>query len=208
MLEFHHVDLLLDVGANVGQFAASMREAGYRGKIVSFEPLSDPRAQLLDASRPDPGWEIAPAVAIGAEEGNVEMRISDNSFSSSVLPVLPEHIRAAPESVCVGVENVPLSRLDTASRDYLSISKSPFLKIDTQGFESQVLDGAAEVLERAVGLHLELSFVPLYEGQTLFDAVINRLEGLGFCVWGFWPGIHDPDSGRMLQIDATLFRRE
>lgn len=208
MLEYHDVDLLLDVGANIGQFAQSIREAGYRGKIVSFEPLSEPRTQLLKASRSDPAWEIAPAAAIGADEGEVEMRISDNSFSSSVLAVLPDHIRAAPDSVCVGVENVPMSRLDTASRDYLEIARAPFVKIDTQGYEGQVLDGATEVLNKAVGLQLELSFVPLYEGQPLVDAVIERLYDAGFHVWGFWPGIHDPQSGRMLQIDATLFRSE
>jgi FkbM family methyltransferase len=207
MLEYHDVDLLLDVGANIGQFAQSIREAGYRGKLVSFEPLTEPHAWLLQASRSDPAWEVAPRVAIGAHEGEVEMKVSDNSFSSSVLTVLPDHIRAAPESVCIGVENVRLSQLDTASCDYLKLSKAPFIKIDTQGYEDRVLDGATEVLKKAVGLHLELSFVPLYEGQPLFDTIIDRLDDAGFCVWGIWPGIHDPQSGRMLQIDATLFRR-
>lgn len=207
MLEHHGVDLLLDVGANIGQFAQSIREAGYRGKLVSFEPLTEAHSRLLQASRFDPAWEIAPRIAIGADEGEVEMQVSDNSFSSSVLTVLPDHIRAAPESVCIGVENVRLSKLDTASRDFLELSKAPFVKIDTQGYEDRVLDGATEVLEKAVGLHLELSFVPLYEGQPLFDEVIDRLYEAGFCVWGIWQGIHDPESGRMLQVDATLFRR-
>lgn len=206
MLDYHGVDLLLDVGANVGQFAGSIREAGYRGKLVSFEPLAEAHARLLQASRLDPAWEIAPRVAIGADEGEVEIQVSDNSFSSSVLTVLPDHIRAAPESACIGVENVRLSMLDTASRDYLEASRAPFIKIDTQGYEDRVLDGATEVLEKAVGLHLELSFVPLYEGQPLFDKVIDRLHDAGFHVWGLWQGIHDPESGRMLQVDATLFR--
>jgi FkbM family methyltransferase len=206
MLAYHGVDLLLDVGANIGQFAQSIREAGYQGKIVSFEPLAEAHSRLLQASRLDPVWEIAPKVAIGANEGEVEMKVSNNSFSSSVLTVLPDHIRAAPESACIGVENVRLSMLDTASRDYLEIAQAPFVKIDTQGYEDRVLDGATEVLEKVVGLHLELSFVPLYEGQPLFDKVIDRLYEAGFHVWGIWQGIHDPVSGRMLQVDATLFR--
>jgi len=207
MLKYHGVDLLLDVGANIGQFAQSIRNAGFQRKLVSFEPLAEAHAQLLKASRLDPEWEIAPRTAIGACEGKVEINVSANSFSSSVLKMLPDHVRAAPESVCIGVEDVCLSTLDNAAIDYIQLSEAPFVKIDTQGYEDQVLDGATEVLKKAVGLHLELSFVPLYEGQSLFDQVVSRMYDAGFCIWGIWPGINDPKSGRMLQIDAAFFRR-
>ena len=205
MLEHYGVDLLFDVGANVGQFAHSIRRAGFQGKLVSFEPLSSAHAELLRMSRHDSGWEVAPRIAIGAHEGEVEIKISRNSFSSSVLSMLPAHLNAAPESVYTGTERVRLSQLDTAARDYVQTRQVPFVKIDTQGYEDRVLDGATEILDRAVGLHLELSFVPLYEGQALFDEMVERLLGAGFRLWGIWPGIHDPDSGRMLQVDATFF---
>jgi FkbM family methyltransferase len=206
MLASHGVNLVLDVGANTGQFAQSMRGAGYRGRMVSFEPLSSSHLKLQLNSRGDPRWEIAPRVAIGDHEGEIEMHIAGNSVSSSALPILQSHVKAVPASACIGNERVRLSRLDTMAQGYLEPATVPFLKIDTQGYEDRVLDGATCVLDRSCGLQLELSFVPLYEGQQLFTPLVERLVTLGFSIWALWPGFHDPHSGRMLQIDATFFR--
>ncbi len=206
MLANHGVDLVFDVGANTGQFARSLRKAGYTQRLISFEPLSTAHAQLLLASRNDAEWEIAPRAAIGDHEGTIEMHIAGNSVSSSALVMLDSHANAAPVSVYVGRECVPLSRLDTIAHDYLMLGAVPFLKIDTQGYEDRVLDGATELLIKARGVHLELSFVPLYEGQKLFDDLVERLGSLGFTIWAIWPGFCDPRTGRMLQVDATFFR--
>lgn len=206
MLAHHGVDLVLDVGANAGQFAQALRGAGYEGRLVSFEPLSTAHAQLLRASQGVARWQVAPRVAIGAHEGEIEMHIAANSVSSSPLSMLDSHANAAPDSVYVSTERVRLSRLDTAARSYLQSETVPFLKIDTQGYEDKVLDGASGLLGRVSGLQLELSFVPLYEGQQLFDPLVDRLRALGFSIWGVWPGFCDPHSGRMLQVDVTFFR--
>lgn len=206
MLSYHAVDLVLDVGANAGQFAQSIREAGYQSRIVSFEPLSTAHAQLLRASRDDALWEVAPRSAIGDHEGEIEMHISGNSVSSSALAMLDTHAKAAPSSVYVGKERVRLTCLDTIARGYLQAERRPFIKIDTQGYEDQVLDGASELLTRTSGLQLELSFLPLYEGQPLFDGLVERLRSLGFSIWSVWPGFFDPVNGRMLQVDVTFFR--
>lgn len=206
MLAYHGVDALLDVGANVGQFAGEIRRAGYGGRIISFEPLAEAHEGLLNASDGDTQWQVAPRAAIGSADGEIEINVSANSFSSSVLEVLPAHLDAAPDSAYVSKETVPLSRLDTVAPELLAASDQPFIKIDTQGYEAQVLDGAAGLLKRAVGLHFELSFVPLYEGQPLYEEMMERMRSAGFSVWGVWSGIHDPKSGRMLQFDATFFR--
>jgi FkbM family methyltransferase len=206
MLASHGVDIVLDVGANTGQFARSLREAGYQGRLVSFEPLSTAHAQLLRTSYGDARWEIAPRAAIGDHEGEVEMHIAGNSVSSSALGMLESHAKAAPGSAYVGSERVRLSRLDTMARGYLQPGAVPFLKIDTQGYEDRVLDGAMDMLDMIYGLQLELSFVPLYEGQQLYDTLVERLRVLGFSIWAIWPGFCDPVSGRMLQVDATFFR--
>jgi FkbM family methyltransferase len=206
MLASHGVNLVLDVGANTGQFARSIREAGYKGRIVSFEPLSDAHEQLQLRSRDDPRWEIAPRAAIGDHEGEVDMYIAGNSVSSSPLAMLESHVMAEPASACVGTDRVPLSRLDTMACAYLDPPCVPFLKIDTQGYEDRVLDGAPDVLQKVCGLQLELSFVYLYQGQQLFDPMVKRLYALGFSIWAIWPGFQDPQSGRMLQADATFFR--
>lgn len=206
MLDAHGVDLVFDVGANTGQFAIELRDAGYKGKLVSFEPLSSAHSLLQQASRWDAGWIVAPRCAVGAHEGEVAINIAGNSVSSSVLGMLEQHTAAAPSSAYVGSERAPLCRLDSVAGQFLRDAGASFLKIDTQGYESQVLDGARDLIGRVKGLHLELSFVPLYEGQVLYPELVTRLEKEGFCLWAVWPGICDPQNGRMLQVNATLFR--
>lgn len=106
----------------------------------------------------------------------------------------------------MGGERVWLSQFDTLAPDYMRPDTVPFIKIDTQGYEDQVLNGATKLLDSVRGLQLELSFVPLYEEQQLFDALVERLRAQGFSIWAIWPGLCDPRSGRMLQVDAIFFR--
>jgi FkbM family methyltransferase len=206
MLSAHRVNLVFDIGANVGQFGRSLRDAGYRGRIVSFEPLSVAWEKLVVASRSDSLWEVAPRAAIGNEDGEVEMHVSGNSVSSSVLDMLDAHAIAAPGSAYVGREKVPLRRLDTVAVDYLRPDSLLVIKIDTQGYEDRVLRGASNLLKNTVGLRLECSLVPLYDGQLLYDEMIGRLKELGFALWRMTPEFVDPASGRLLQIEATFFR--
>ena len=202
----HGVNLVFDVGANSGQFGRLLRAAGYRGRIVSFEPLSVARQQLLTASRRDALWEVGPRAALGSEDGEVEIHIAANSASSSILSMLVAHSRAAPESRYVGTELVSLRRLDALAADFIRPESIPFLKIDTQGYEDRVLEGAGGVMDRIVGLQLELSLVPLYATQSLFKEIIDKVQTMGFTLWAIWPAFVDPDNGRLLQVDATFFR--
>jgi FkbM family methyltransferase len=208
MLATHSVNVVFDVGANTGQFGTMLRSAGYRGRIVSFEPLSTARAELARASRGDIQWEIADQAAIGATDGDIAIHISGNSVSSSVLDMLSAHSDAAPESAYVGSENVPLRRLDGMAPKFLHPQSVAFLKIDTQGYEDRVLRGGVKTLARAVGLQLEMSLVSLYEGQRQFDEMYASLQQEGFELWGLSPAFIDPRSGRLLQVDATFFRRQ
>jgi FkbM family methyltransferase len=206
MLLHHRIDLVFDVGANVGQFATALRGAGYRGRIVSFEPLASAHRDLLTSSRGDPDWEIAPRQAIGSDTGKVELHIAGNSVSSSMLGMLSSHSDAAPGSAYVGTEVVELTTLDQVAPLYIGTAARSFLKIDTQGTEDRVLDGAVKQLQRTHGVQLELSLLPLYEGQNLFDELDARLRALGFHRWAIEPVFSDGHTGRMLQVDGTYFR--
>lgn len=205
-LELFEVDLVLDVGANVGQFVTELRAAGFRGKVVSFEPLSSAWSALKHTARHDASWEIGSRCAIGDFNGEIEINIAGNSASSSILPMLEAHSSAAEGSAYVGSERVPIFKLDSVASKYLMNSRKPFLKIDTQGFEWQVLDGASEILPLVQGVLCELSLVPLYESQRLWQDIIRRLENDGFKLWSIHRGFTDPRDGRTLQIDATFFR--
>jgi len=109
------VDLVLDVGANEGQFAQELRDGGYRGRIVSFEPLRDAHAKLARAAAGDSAWTVHERCAIGDHDGEVEIHVAGNSVSSSIRPMLEQHAQSAPESRYVGTERVPLRRLKSAA---------------------------------------------------------------------------------------------
>jgi FkbM family methyltransferase len=206
LLRDFDIDLVLDVGANRGQYAAGLRQAGYAGVMVCFEPLSAEHAVLQAASARDPTWHVHPRCAIGEREGTVEINIAGNSESSSLLPMLDSHRAAAPESAYIGSESVPLLRLDTAAAEPAASARNIFIKIDAQGYEWQVLDGAAKLLPKVRGVQIELSLVPLYQGQRLWLELVARLQGERFAAWTFLPGFVDPRLGRTLQVDAIFFR--
>lgn len=201
------IDLVLDVGANSGQYAAELRTHGYAGRIVSFEPLATAHARLTRAAHGDSGWSIAPRMALGDADGETTIHVAGNSFSSSILDMLPSHERAAPGSGYVASETVPLKRLDSVAREYLADSRRVLLKIDTQGYEDRVLAGAAVVLDKVTAIQTELSLVPLYAGHLLFDEMRRKLEALGFELFAILPGFVNEQTGQTLQLDGFFLRR-
>jgi FkbM family methyltransferase len=208
MLARHGIDLILDIGANTGQYSVELRRRmGYRGRIVSFEPLPAAHAQLVRAAAGDPLWEVAPRVAIGGSEGAVTLHVAGNSQSSSVLPMLDSHATAAPQSRYTRDEVVPMTTLDVAANGYLRDSSCVLLKIDTQGYELEVLRGAPAMLARASAVQIEMSLAPLYEGQMLMRDLWGVLEAAGFELWTLLPVFVDQASGRLLQVDAAFFRK-
>jgi FkbM family methyltransferase len=208
LLKHCHIDLVLDVGANGGHFARELRAHGYSGKIVSFEPLSAAHAQLVHAAKRDPRWEAAPQMALGDTEGTIDIHVAGNSLSSSILEMLPAHERAAPGSAFIGSEKVALRRLDQVAPDYLGAAKSVLLKIDTQGYEDRVLNGAIEILDKVTAIQLELSLIPLYAGQPLLDEMREKIEMLGFELFAVFPGYVHEQTGQTLQLDGFFLRSD
>lgn len=206
VIDQQRINLVLDVGANEGQFVGELRSAGYRGRVISFEPLSSAHARLRTRTAHDPKWTVAERTAIGAAHGSLEIHISGNSYSSSALPMLSDHSEAAPESAYVGTETVEVHPLD----DLFTPSPSDriFLKVDVQGYEEYVLNGAPGILGCCRAIFIEMSLVPLYGGQLLALALWNRLVSAGFEPWTLETGFRHPESGRLLQIDGLFVRSE
>jgi FkbM family methyltransferase len=201
------IDIVFDVGANKGQFASTIRQAGYSGDIISFEPLSVAHQELVAASIGDSKWEVYPRCALGDINGEIEINLAGNSLSSSILPMNELHRSAAPNSVYQGKEIVPIKTFDSIAAPYINNLHRLFLKIDTQGFEWQVIDGGRETLPYIQGALIELSLVPLYSGQHLWLEIIDRLEAEGFALWTLQPAFVDPENGQTLQVDAIFFRK-
>ena len=201
------VDLVLDVGANVGQYASQLREIGYAGKIVSFEPVTKSYKQLKEACAGDPQW-IARNSALGDASRKQEIKVSQNLESSSLLPMLSTHLEAVPESAVVAVEQIVVERLDEIIDEVAGAARRIFLKMDTQGYERMVVEGAVGCLDRIVALQAEVSLVPLYEGEAALCDFTSYLSKLGYSLAAIEPGYADARSGRMYQVDCVFFRPE
>lgn len=206
-LSNHKIDLVLDVGASIGNYGEFIRTTGYKGTIISFEPLSTAYQTLLLKSTADTNWHIAPKMALGDKQDLVEINIAGNSSSSSLLSMLNSHIESAPKSKYIGKEIVAVQRLDGIDDKNIHSSNHIYLKIDTQGYEMLVLLGAEGIMDRVAGIQLEMSIIPLYDSQPLYNELLAWLEKKGFEIWDIEPVFYNENSGRMLQFDGIFFRK-
>jgi FkbM family methyltransferase len=208
-LQSHRVDVVFDIGANSGFFVTGLRKADYKGRIVSFEPLSEPFSLLESRSSKDRLWDCK-RCAIGDVDGTISINVAGNAGeSSSILPMLQSHQDAYPPANYIGTEDVPIYRLDSVAPEFLRPNDVTFLKIDVQGFEKQVLTGGQSTLNNGcVGMQLELSIVPLYEGSMLIREALDLAYSMGFTLTGLLPGFMDTRNGRMLQADGIFFRKD
>nr|WP_313901997.1 FkbM family methyltransferase [Mycobacterium tilburgii] len=208
-LESRQVDIVFDIGANSGQYASELRKAAYKGRIVSFEPISWAFSKLQRNASKDRLWDCH-RYALGDSDGTISINVAGNAgASSSILPMLKSHQDAFPPANYVGTEEVSMRRLDSVASKFLRSGDLAFLKIDVQGFEKQVIAGGTSVInDHIIGLQIELSFLPLYEGGMLIREALDLVYSMGFTLTGLLPGFIDPRDGRMLQADGIFFREQ
>lgn len=207
LLHHYKVNHVLDVGAFQGQFGKMLMHVfNYQGKITSFEPVAEYYARLQQtASSFQDRWNTYNC-ALGDACTKTTIQIAGNAYSSSLLPMLPAHEAVAPESAYVGSQPITVATLDSIFETCSSPGENLYLKIDVQGFEKQVLIGAQQSLAKIETVQLELSLVPLYEGETLLPEMINYMQGLGYCLVLLIPGFANEATGELLQVDAVFHR--
>jgi FkbM family methyltransferase len=203
-----NTNVVIDVGANTGQYAKLIRNSGYTGRIVSFEPLPDAHEKLTKFSDNDDLWSVHERVALGSENTNSVINLSKNSYSSSLLPMMQSHLAAAPNSLYIGKAETKVITLDSVFDKYVNPNENVFLKIDTQGYEDQVLNGAIESLDKIFSVQLELSLVQLYGGQQLYLYYIEKLLSLGFNLWSVEPAFISSSTGQTMQFDGIFIRNQ
>ena len=197
------VDLVIDVGANTGQYAKALRARGFTGRIQSFEPLPDAFAELLAAAGNDPNWEVRNE-ALGPMNAQIEFNVSGDGVCSSPLLATAGLTTSIPQSTTVGTTTVSQARLDEVALP----AERVLLKIDTQGYEHHVLDGATQTLSRTVALDVEMALVELYEGGSSIYDLLPRLHREGFSVVSIESGFVDPRTSQTLDVDVLLIRNE
>lgn len=199
--QLRHTDLLLDVGANEGQFASMVRQQGYSQRIISFEPGQQAYNSLSRRAGPDVLWEIR-KLALGETPGHADLHIANNLVSSSLLPMNSLHVEAAPRSAESHVESVKVSTIGALVPEFGSASL--FLKLDVQGFELPVLRGAGGSLASFQAIQMELSTRLLYEGQATYLDTLGYAVEAGFVIVAMELGFSHPATGHLLQFDVLL----
>jgi FkbM family methyltransferase len=196
------IDTVLDVGANVGQFGELLRTKGYRGKIVSFEPISSEHRTLAAIAAADGNWQTN-NFALGAKAGSATINVADVSVFSSILP---STIAAANYDCNVAVSRTEIIDVRTLDEVCPDLPGNVLLKIDTQGYERQVLEGARHTLPGFKGVLLELPIVHLYEGTWQFHEAIAFMAEAGFIPAQIHPvNYHSVDPVSLIEVDC-LFR--
>lgn len=206
LIQRKNITAVIDVGANVGQYAAQLRRLGYTGWIHSYEPLPEAFARLQARARSDPKWRVF-QLAVGDSADPVTLHIAGNSESSSILDMAQRHLDAAPASRFVASVTVPSTTLDSILSELPA--QPTLLKIDTQGYEGRVLAGAARSLNKIELLEIELSFFEVYVGQPLFRQIDSLLLAADFELVSLAEGeaFFDQRTGELLQIDGIYARR-
>ena len=203
-LRTREIDLVVDVGANLGQFAQSVRSKGYHGRIHSFEPVGATFAALKPLADRDGQWTVQ-QTALGSAPGSAEINVLDNHALSSMLT--PTDLMGRYDTGGgKRTETVAIETLDRVLAQ--DPARNVFLKIDVQGLEKQVLEGARETLGRTVALYVELPIHPLYEGMWTFVEAIQHIDALGFEPAQFRMVNSLPDDPASAVEFDSLFRRK
>jgi len=201
------IDTVLDIGANEGQFATKLRKIGYKGKIISFEPLNKVFDILKKNSDNDKEWQTM-NIAIGDQDGETIINESNYSLSSSILPMSKLHLEAKENSNYIGKQKVPIKKIDTIIDSENLINNNLFLKTDTQGFEYQVISGSIKNLKNIRAVLCELTLVELYKGQKLWLEIVELLAANNFEIWSLEKGFQNPKNKQILQIDCIFLNKE
>lgn len=206
IMEEHGITLVLDIGANTGEYILSLRECGYKGRVISCEPEPCAYRQLEYNAKSDPSWKVFP-LGCGDQEGNTCLFVAGNSESSSVLRMTPRHEAAAPNSAYRDACVVKLVTIDSLIPDFSEQDDQIFMKLDVQGYEHKVLRGAERTLSRIRVVEMEMSLVELYDDQLLFRPMLDLMDSLGYELVSIQPGLTDHRTGHVLQVDGIFVRR-
>ena len=201
------VDTVLDVGANIGQYAQALRYKGYKGRILSFEPNPRTYGIMQQAAAGDPAWRCF-NIGFGDSESTAVLNAAAISGFDSILQVT-HFLKSREEGARTQTQTeVTIQRLDRFWKEQELDGSRVFIKLDCQGYEKRILLGASECLRSALGIQLELSLKRIYDDQPQIEEMIPFLQELGFCAYGLIDGFRDRLSGQLLEVDGFFVRAE
>lgn len=206
-LNNNSINLVLDIGANSGQYALSLRRFGYKKKIISFEPGLDAYLKLIKNAKNDTKWNIYEKVGLGNKRNKIKLNISKNSVSSSYKNIKKLHLINQPNSKYIKTEQTKIIKLDDVFSKFYKKNENIMLKIDTQGYEWEVLQGSKKSLRKINAIQLELSFEDLYQDQNNWLNILKFLENNNFRVFKIIDGFKNKKNGQVFQSDFFLVNK-
>jgi FkbM family methyltransferase len=205
LLTLRKIDLVLDVGANEGQYALYLRSLGYKGAIISVEPLEGIFEKLQTKAAKDPCWKCV-QLALGDKEETGIINVSENSQSSSLLQMKSFEYGQKSGMNYMKQQQVTVKTLDSIFSEITKGYNNIYLKLDVQGFERKVLEGARESLKTITGVQFEMALEELYEGEFLFTEMIEYLKERGFHLCAFKNGFHNEQTGKLYEADGIFYK--
>lgn len=209
LLRLLEVETVLDVGANIGQYAQGLRDQiGFKGEIHSFEPIPSVYQALQINAASDPKWHVH-NYALSNDDGEAEIRISNSTTFSSLHDSNERgQARFGEELAVAETVSVPKRRLDTLLPTLeLDLSKqTTFLKMDTQGHDHWVFDGAERVREHFVGLQSEVSVMGIYEDVPCYLEMLETYKKAGFELTAIFPVSRYENTGHIIELDCVCAR--
>ena len=201
------IDCVFDVGANRGQFGDQLRDVGYHGTILSFEPVEAHFKVLSERASARPPWK-AFKYALGSQSGQAEINVNEDDVLTSFLPTTTGPTSTLPKNNVIAKETVEVRRLDSIFDDCMAgVGASRlYLKLDTQGFDLEALRGADGVLDKFLAAQSEVSFIPIYQGMPTSLETIKEFQGRGFDVADFMPVTRASDGLLMMEMDCMFAR--
>lgn len=198
-------ECVLDVGANAGQYGTMLRHHGYRGWIVSFEPVHSAFEELAAIAQRDGRWRVF-RLALGARAERRRMAVATVSQLSSFRGFTDYAKQELPgASQVVGSEEVQVKTLDASWREFMRglPQNRVFLKVDTQGWDLEVIKGARSLLRRLVGIQLEAALTPIYAGVPTFAQTVEHVTQLGLGLTGVFP-VNRDSLLRVIELDCVF----
>lgn len=208
VIKRQNVDLVLDVGANNGQFVDQLRAAGYQGLVCSFEPVKATFEALASRAENDPNWQVY-QLALGAHPGEITINVTQGpDFSSVLVPNAFGQEKFGKNLQLLRQEHVALETLSNfLVEKRVSRDTKIFLKMDTQGYDLEVFAGASDWFNNILYILTEISFQPIYQGMPLYHDVLKHMENHGFAVAGFYPISRNSDFS-VIEMDCLLVKRQ
>jgi FkbM family methyltransferase len=203
------INCVLDVGANRGQYARNIRQNGYTGRIVSFEPLPHLAAPLRTAAEDDPDW-LVHECALGEENTTAEINVVRGSTMSSLLTP-SDFGRDWTSKLCQqGTENIRLRRLDSILDEAVAGIDQPrvYLKMDTQGYDLQTFRGAGDRIEEILAMQSEVSCLPIYDDMPRLPEQLAEYESAEFELAGMFPVSRHVKTLRVIEFDCVMVRAD